>query len=72
MSVEVAVGDQVRLDLTLSGDDDYLARADGEVGEVVPSDSGEHTHLVEVDLGDETLEILVADHELQPVTEVEA
>lgn len=68
----VEVGDSVRLDLNLSEDDAYLARADGAVGEVVPSDSGEHTHLVRVKLDAESVDILVASHELQPVSEVAA
>lgn len=61
----VEVGDEVRLDLTLS-DDDPLEEADGEIGEVVPTDlGGEHTHLVRVQIDGETLEILAADHEVQ-------
>lgn len=66
----IEVGDRVRLDLTLDGGDCY-AKADGLVGEVVPSDrGGEHTHLVRVDVDDESVDILVADHELHPVAEV--
>ena len=69
----VEVGDAVRLDLTLGDGDDYLARADGEIGEVVDGDIGApNPHLVAVEIDGETVEVLAAEHEVRAVAEVDA